>query len=61
MFKSNSKCQISLKTDRKYSEKGKMSVTSTPPPPQKKNVLKPHISIGCLNSGWYGKEAKWIL
>ena len=58
MFKSNSKCQISLKTDRKYSEKGKMSVTSTFFP---HNVLKPHISIGCLNSGWYGKEAKSIL
>ena len=58
MFKSGSKDQICLKTDRKNSGKGKMSLTSTFFPHY---VLKTQISIGCLNSGWHSKEAKSIL
>ena len=58
MLKSNSKCQISLKTDRKYSEKGKMSVTSTFFPPQ---CFKTPYFYWLLKLGWYGKEAKSTL
>ena len=56
MFKYGSKGQICL--DRKYSGKEKIVGNEYIFP---HNVLKPQISIGCLNSVWYSKEAKSIL